>query len=257
MKESDGRGYQSVQEKDNWKLKFTDGNKFENDDEGLENFIQEQINAPFDLSKDHMLRANLISISEDEHILVITVHHIAADGWSVSVIVRELVELYKAFEQNADPDLAPLQIQYSDYAIWQRNYLQGEVLDSKLDYWKEKLQGTEPLQMPTDLPRPVIQSTKGSSIEFNIDKELTESLKSLSKEHSATLFMTLLSAFNVLLYRYSSQESICVGSPIAGRQQEEISDLIGFFVNTLPLRNEIDKDALFTEFLAAGKNYHA
>ena len=257
MIEVDGKAYQEIRDKDQWTLHTVDGSEYENADlkenkhikEKLQNHILELINVPFDLSEDHMIRGHLIKINELDHLLVLTMHHIASDGWSLSVMVKELVELYEAYELGRDPELEPLQIQYADYALWQRKYLQGEIYDSKLDYWREKLEGIEPLHLPTDFPRPEIQSTRGANVEFSIDRELSELLQALSKQHGATLFMTLLAAFNVMLNRYSGQEDICVGTPIAGRQQEEVEELIGFFINTLALRNEVSSSAPFTELL--------
>ncbi|MEZ4692410.1 MAG: condensation domain-containing protein, partial [Ignavibacteria bacterium] len=249
IREHEGKAYQFVNEKDGFELEFVDGVKYKNDQTGLENYIQELINVPFDLASDNMLRGHLIKINEDEQILVLTMHHIASDGWSISVIVKELVELYRAYEEKRDPDLKPLEIQFADYSIWQREYLQGEVLDNKLNYWKEKLNGTEPLQLPTDFARPAVQSKKGANANFNIDKKLTESLLKFSRQNDVTLFMTLLSAYNVMLYRYSGQEDFTVGSPVAGRQQAETEDMIGFFINTVALRSEIDGELPFRDFL--------
>ncbi|MBK8549760.1 MAG: amino acid adenylation domain-containing protein [Ignavibacteria bacterium] len=249
IQETEGKAYQLVKENYNWKLKFVDGSKFKDKEEKLKSYIKDLINIPFDLSEDPMMRGHLISINDDDHRLVITLHHIASDGWSLSIFVKELVELYESYEKNREDNLTPLPIQYADYAIWQRNYLQGEVLEKKLDYWKEKLRGSEPLQLATDYNRPAVQSTKGSVAGFSFDKELSESLQTLSQQQGATLFMTLLSAINILLYRYSGQSDICVGSPVAGRQQKETEELIGFFINTLVMRSEVNSDDSFTEFL--------
>ena len=247
--EETGEGYQVIKEKDLWELEIVDGSKYKDDQEGLQRYIQELIMAPFDLSADHMLRGHLIRVSDQDNVLAVTMHHISSDGWSMSIIVRELVEFYKAYEENREADLTPLQIQYADFAMWQRKYLQGEVIENNLDYWKKKLDSTEPLQLPTDYNRPPIQSTKGATKGFVIDKELSDSLQRLSQKQGSTLFMTLLSVFNVLLYRYSGQEDICVGSPIAGRQQKRAEELIGFFINTLALRNEVKGEDSFTGLL--------
>ncbi|MCB0729106.1 MAG: AMP-binding protein, partial [Ignavibacteriae bacterium] len=247
--QEDGAGYQVVQDKDNWDLEIIDGGKFKDSPEELQSNILKLIGKPFDLSKDHMMRIHLIRLSEDENILVITMHHIASDGWSVSVIVNELAELYEAFDKNTDPKLPALEVQYADFAIWQRKNLQGEMLNKKLDYWRNKLANVEPIQLPIDFERPAVQSIKGANVNFEIGKDLSDSLQTISKQNGATLFMTLLAAFNVLLNRYSGQENISVGTPIAGRQQEEVEKLIGFFVNTLTLRNEIDNNASFLELL--------
>jgi amino acid adenylation domain-containing protein/thioester reductase-like protein len=216
-------------------------------------FASQWINTPFDLEKDHLFRAMLIKVSADEHLLIMVLHHIAADGWSVSILAKELVELYQAYHLQRPHRLAPLPVQYGDYALWQRQYLEGGVLDAQLSYWKQKLQDTTVLQLPTDHPRPTIQSTRGRSLFYTVEPSLTAGLEQLSRQEGATLFMTLLAAFNVLLYRYSGQEDICVGSPIANRTRQAIESLIGFFVNTIALRNDLGGDPDFITLLARVK----
>ncbi|MCB0726366.1 MAG: amino acid adenylation domain-containing protein, partial [Ignavibacteriae bacterium] len=249
IQDVNGKGYQKIKDKDTWKLQITDDSKYKGDKKVLQNHINELILAPFDLTKDHMLRCNLIKLNDDEYILVMTMHHIASDGWSISIIVNELLEFYKAYEENREPVLKPLQIQYADYSIWQKNYLQAEILEEKINYWKKQLRFVDPLELPTDFTRPAVQSIRGAVYGFSIDKELSEAIKKLSKEKGTTLFMTLLAAFNVLLYRYSGQNDISVGTPVAGRMQEETEELIGFFINTLTLRNEVNNETPFNELL--------
>ena len=247
--EQEGKVYQSIMDTKNWQLEIIDGSMYRQNREGLKKYIQNLIRQPFDLSKDYMVRAHLITLCDQEQILIVTTHHIATDGWSFSILVRELVELYNAYIENRPAKLTPLAIQYSDYAIWQRNYMQGKILDKKVGYWKDKLKGVGVLQLPTDHPRPSEWSNRGASLEFNIDKLLSDQLQTLSRQEGATLFMTLLAAFKILLHRYSGQEDICVGSPIANRTQEEIEGLIGFFVNTLALRSEVKSGSSFIELL--------
>jgi amino acid adenylation domain-containing protein len=247
--EDGGAGYQLVKEKDFWKLQIIDGSQYTDNPERLRSYIRELLDVPFVLSEDYMLRAQLIKIDTDEHILVLTMHHIASDGWSTSIIVKELAEFYRSFEENREALLPPLRIQYSDFALWQKNHLNGDVLKKKLDYWKNKLSDVEPLQLSSDFPRPTVQSSRGAIKGFSLDKELSDSLQTLSKQHGVTLFMTLLAAFNVLLNKYSGQSDVCVGSPIAGRQQEELEDLIGFFVNTLAMRSEVKNEETFIQLL--------
>jgi NRPS condensation-like uncharacterized protein len=231
--EQEGQAYQQIKDADQWQLTVTYGSEYKEDRNGLHQYIQQLINERFDLTKDDMLRATLIALSEEDHVLVVTLHHVASDGWSRSILVKEVAELYGAFEENRPINLQPLPIQYADYALWQRRYLQGEVLDNKLQYWRDKLQDVEPLQLPTDYTRPVMQSARGASAGFRIEKEQSEALQRISQQQGATMFMTLLAAFKVLLYRYTGQRDICVGTPIAGRQQQELEGLIGFFLNTL------------------------
>ncbi|MCW3115037.1 MAG: amino acid adenylation protein, partial [Segetibacter sp.] len=249
FREEDGIACQFLKNPGEWKLYLIDGLHFKQNDKSLKQWIKEFTNKPFDLSNDHMLRAALVQLEEQEYILVVTLHHIASDGWSTSVLVREVVELYSSFEENRENSLSPLPIQYSDYAIWQRDYLQGDTLDKKLQYWKEKLNGVTPLQLPTDFARQAVQGTNGAVTTFSLDQEILHSLHLVSKAQDATLFMTLLAAFNVLLFRYSGQTDICLGIPAANRTQHEVEDLIGFFVNTLALRNVFTEATSFFELL--------
>ncbi|MGZ5134066.1 MAG: amino acid adenylation domain-containing protein, partial [Flavitalea sp.] len=249
IREQDGHPSQVIKDKNQWNLVSVDGSQYRHHDTGLKQYIERVIREPFDLAKDFMLRATLVAIDEQEHILIVTMHHIASDGWSLSIIVKEIAELYEAAVHHRPPVLPTLHVQYADFAIWQRRYIQGELLDKKMNYWKEKLADVAALQIPTDYPRPAIQSSKGDVLAFIISKELLAKLNLLSQEHGVTLFMTLLSAFKVLMHQYTSQQDICVGTSIAGRQQEEIEGLIGFFINSLALRSEVKSTASFTELL--------
>ncbi|MEP6556784.1 MAG: amino acid adenylation domain-containing protein, partial [Ferruginibacter sp.] len=249
IRENGGDRYQQINNITDWEMRVIDGTAYSNNPEDLQLFIQQLINTPFELSKDYMLRAALIKLQETEHVLVVTMHHIAADGWSAGIIINELVQLYKAFETGADAALQPLQIQYADFAIWQRQYLDGPLINKELNYWKAKLEDVSPLQMPTDFARTATQSFNGNFEEFTIDKNLTEQLHELGHQQGVTLFMTLLAAFKVLLYRYSGQQDISVGTAIAGRKQQELEGLVGFFVNTLTLRDNVDNKQSFTELL--------
>ncbi|MHA4842639.1 non-ribosomal peptide synthetase [Flavitalea antarctica] len=247
--EDDGFAYQSFKNSADWKLGMINGSGYQPDSPDLQNFVQSLIRRPFDLSKDFMLRADLINLGYEDHLLVVVLHHIASDGWSISILVNEVIELYSAIQEGRPSKLHDLEIQYADYATWQRGYLQGDVLEKKLNYWKTKLQGVTALQLPTDYQRPPVWSARGATKGFSIDNELSAQLQALSQQQGTTIFMTLLAAFNVLLYRYSGQQDICVGTPIANRTQKEVEELIGFFVNTLALRSEVNGDITFTEFL--------
>jgi len=247
--QEEGKAYQEIKPAGKWDLISVDGVDYAHDNDSLQKYLKQIISEPFDLTRDYMLRAHLINLGEEEHILTITLHHIASDGWSRSILVKEVVELYEAYTKNREPKLTPLPVQYADYALWQRKHVQGDVLNEKLDYWKNKLQDVAPLQLPTDYVRPAVLSNRGASKDFFIDKKLSTQLQLLSQQKGTTLFMTLLAAFKVLLHRYSGQQDICVGSPIAGRPQSEVEQLIGFFINTLALRTEVNSDALFTKLL--------
>jgi amino acid adenylation domain-containing protein len=252
IRQENGQGYQEIKGAEEWKLGILILNETES--EVVDKLIHNLINKPFDLSLDFKLRADLIQLSGGENILVATFHHIASDGWSSSVMIKEVVDLYESFISGKKSALEPLEIQYADYAIWQRNYLQGELLSKKLDYWVNKLNNVSPLELPTDKLRPAVISNKGSSFSFIIDRNVSDKLENLNKEKNVTMFMTLLSAFKVLLHRYSGQNDICIGTPIAGRQHHEIEKLIGFFVNTLAIRSDVKDEDSFSELLSQVKN---
>jgi amino acid adenylation domain-containing protein len=217
----------------------------------MHRLINAEARRPFDLSSDLMLRATLIGLGEKDHALVLVLHHIASDGWSMSVLLTELSALYKAFAMGNPSPLPELPIQYADYAIWQRQWLQGEIIERQLSYWKQRLSGAPAiLELPTDRPRLTVRSSLGARQSFRIPKELTEALKKLSQQERVTLFMTLLAAFQTLLYRYTGQENFVVGSPIAGRNRAETESLIGFFVNTLALRTDVSGSLSFRQLIA-------
>ncbi|HVG19650.1 MAG TPA: condensation domain-containing protein, partial [Blastocatellia bacterium] len=202
--------------------------------------VVQEARRPFDLSRGPLLRASLVRLAEQEHILVVTMHHIISDGWSLKIFTREMSILYEAFSKGNPTPLDDLPIQYADYAVWQQEWLQGEVLEEQLGYWKKQLQGDLPvLQLPTDRPRPAVMTYRGTRRFFSLPGPLAAAFKELSRNQGATVFMSLLAAFNVLLYRYSGQEDITVGVPIANRNQDEIEDLIGFFANTLVMRTDL------------------
>ncbi|WP_066383169.1 non-ribosomal peptide synthetase [Anabaena sp. CA = ATCC 33047] len=217
--------------------------------------ISQEALSAFDLESGQLLRVRLLQISQREYVFLFTLHHIIADGWSMGLLVEELATLYPAFcTREQLPYLPKLPIQYADFAVWQQERLQGEVLEKQLNYWKKQLNNISLLSLPTDKPRPNIPSFKGASYDFVLSYELTEKLRSLSRGQGVTLFMTLLAAFKVLLYRYTGQDDICIGSPIANRNREEIEKLIGFFVNTLVLRSDLSGHPTFTELLSRVKD---
>ncbi|RKH50658.1 amino acid adenylation domain-containing protein, partial [Corallococcus llansteffanensis] len=214
-------------------------------------FANQEAQRPFDLKAGPLLRSMLVRLSQEEHLLLVTMHHIVSDGWSMGVLVRELTALYAAFSTGSMPTLPSLPVQYADYATWQRDWLQGATLDAQMGYWKEKLTGAPPaLELPTDRPRPPVQSHRGATVDVHIPANVSEALKALAKQEGATPFMMLLAAFQVLLSRYAGQDDISVGSPIAGRTQEETEGLIGFFINTLVLRAQLKPQSTFRELLA-------
>lgn len=215
----------------------------------LQQLLQQENEQRFNLDVDPPIRAQLFKLGTTEHILQITLHHIASDGWSLTVLPKELSAIYTATLEDQPSPLPELPIQYADFAVWQRNYLQGETLESELNYWKQKLQDLPQLQLPTDHPRPAVQTFNGAGIPIKIPATLTSKVKQLTQKQGTTLFMTLLAVFKVLLYRYSGQESIAVGTPIANRNRSEIEGLIGFFVNSLVMYTDLGGDPSFTEVL--------
>src|SRR4051812_11585639 len=204
---------------------------------------------PFDLSTGPLVRAALLRLGDDDHVLLVTMHHIVSDGWSLGVFTRELGALYEAFSSDAASPLPELSIQYTDFAHWQRQRLSGDLLDEQLSYWKQRLHGVQPLQLPTDRPRTNVQSFRGRTELITVSKPLTDALKAFSQREGATLFMTMLSAFEVLLHRYTGQTDIAIGSPIANRNRTEVESLIGFFVNSLVLRSDVSGRPSFRELL--------
>ncbi|HKR14769.1 MAG TPA: condensation domain-containing protein, partial [Pyrinomonadaceae bacterium] len=206
--------------------------------------------AQFDLATGPLVRARLLRLDTDEHIALFAMHHIVSDGWSMGVLVREIATLYDAFTRERPSPLPELPVQYADFSSWQREWLQGEVLASQLDYWKKHL-GPQPpeLVLPLDRPRPVVQTHNGARSYFAIDAGIQRQLNALSRREGVTMFMTLLAAFQTLLYRYSSQEDIVVGTDMANRNRAETENVIGFFVNMLVLRTDLSGNPTFRELL--------
>ncbi|MDZ8135367.1 MAG: amino acid adenylation domain-containing protein [Nostoc sp. DedQUE04] len=216
----------------------------------VKKLVIQEIQQPFNLSQAPLLRATLLRLKETEHILVFTMHHIISDGWSMGVLTQEVAVLYEAFSKGQPSLLSELPIQYVDFAAWQRQQLQGELLQSQISYWKNQLEGAPKLlELPTDYPRPAVSSFQGASYSFELSDDLYVALKKLSQQHGSTLFMTLLAAFQILLWRYTGSEDIVVGSPIANRDRTELEGLIGFFANTIALRTNLAGNPTFEDLL--------
>ncbi|HEV7515173.1 MAG TPA: amino acid adenylation domain-containing protein, partial [Thermoanaerobaculia bacterium] len=211
-----------------------------------ERWTAEEARRPFDLAHGPLVRLTVFRLAREEHLAVLNLHHIVSDGWSMGVLVREIGALYPAFKHGQASPLTALPIQYADFALWQRQWLRGEVLAAEIDYWKERL-GSAPaaLALPTDRPRPAVQTFAGASLAFTLPPELSARLQSLSRRLGATLFMTLLAGFQELLGRYSGQSDLTVGTPVAGRTQLQTEELIGFFVNTLVVRTDLSGEPSF------------
>lgn len=217
----------------------------------------QEAQRPFDLSKGSLLRVTLLRLEEAEYVLLMILHHIVSDGWSMGVLIREIATLYAAIiSEKPSPFLPPLAIQYGDFAFWQRKWLQEvgttqeSPLQTQLAYWRQQLDGISELNLPTDRPKPAVQTYRGATQFLQLPKSLSEALEALSQQEGVTLFMTLLAAFQTLLHRYTQQEDIAVGSPIANRNRSELEGLIGFFVNSLVLRTNVSGNPTFRELLS-------
>ena len=220
----------------------------------VQQLVTQEAQKPFNLSQASLIRAVLLKLGEVDYVLLVNMHHIVSDGWSLGILFRELTVLYGAFCAGEPSPLPDLPVQYADFAHWQHQWLSGEFLEIQLHYWQQQLaDAPSVLELPTDRPRPPVQTFQGSTLPIKISDELAEKLKQLSQQSEATLFMTLLAAFSTLLSRYSGQEDIVVGSPIANRNRVEIEPLIGFFVNTLVLRTQLDGELSFSDLLGRVK----
>ncbi|MEM8907625.1 MAG: amino acid adenylation domain-containing protein, partial [Bacteroidota bacterium] len=245
IREVDGKPYQVVLSENNWRMEQT----VLKQEDSLDAILAEYLHKPFDLSNDSMLRVQLIALQEGRYKLLIVLHHIAGDGWSLNILFNEVLTLYRAKLEGKTADLPQLDIQYADYAIWQRRHLVGDLLESKLAYWKAKLKGGELLNLPLDFSRPAIQSIKGKSFQSTIDAALAERLRAICLEEGVTLYMLLLTAFKTMLYKYVPHADICVGSSVANRHQKELENSIGCFVGLIALRSDLSGNPRFNDLL--------
>ncbi|MEP7342689.1 MAG: condensation domain-containing protein, partial [Acidobacteriota bacterium] len=224
-------------------------------DEQARQLTVAEAQQPFDLSQGPLFRTQVIRLSVEEHIILSTMHHIISDGWSMGVMINEVAALYAAFANGNSSPLPELPLQYADYALWQREFLSGEVLEEQLSYWKRQLAGAPAvLDMPTDRPRPANPTYQGSDESILIPVELTGKIRKLCRQQEATPFMLLLAAYQALLYRYTHQSDICVGAPVTNRNRTEIENLIGLFVNTLVMRTDLSGEPSFNELLKRVKS---
>lgn len=213
--------------------------------------LSQEAARPFDLTRGPLIRTTLLRLDEHDHLFLVVMHHIVSDGWSLVLFFQELSAIYDAFVRGEQSLLSELTIQYADYAAWQREWLKGEILQTQLAYWKEKLAGELPvLDLPTDRSRPAVQTFRGAREWLVLSEDLASSIKALGRREGVTLFITLLAAFKVLLCRYTGQEDVIVGSPIANRPQTETESIIGFFLNNLALRSDLSGNPGFREVLA-------
>jgi amino acid adenylation domain-containing protein len=222
----------------------------DSDDATIKARVEAEISRPFDLQQGPLLRATLLQLNVDDHVLVLIQHHIVSDGWSMQLMVDELIRLYASYSRGDDVELPALPIQYADYALWQRRWMEAGERERQLDYWLDQLGGEQPvLELPLDRPRPTTQSLRGARLELALDGALSESLNAVARREGVTLFMLLLASFQTLLHRYSGQDDIRVGVPVANRTRVETEGLIGFFVNTQVMRAHIDGGLSFSALL--------
>ena len=247
----DGQGRQVINVHQRWELATISLEPLsrEEQEEVIRARFKGDAHTSFDLINGPLLRTRLIRLSSTEHVMIVSMHHIIADGWSMGVFIQEMALLYDAFTQDRPSPLQDLKIQYADYSLWQREWLSGERLERQLSYWKTRLDGVPVLEMPTDFPRPPMHSYQGANLHFRLDTETTRALNELAKKQGVTLFMVLFASLQVLLHRYSGQDDVCVGTPIAGRVRPELEHLIGCFVNTLAIRSDLAGNPTFTSML--------
>ncbi|TQV81102.1 condensation domain-containing protein [Aliikangiella coralliicola] len=254
----EGEPFQVIRNHDGFSIPLIDLSSLSNEkqEERLKKIYQGEASKPFDLSKDLMLRVQILKRAKESHIMIVTMHHIASDGWSQIILVKELSALYDAYVNRKDIPLDDLEIQYADYAHWQRNWLKGECYEHHLNFWKKQLRDLpEVHSIPLDHSRLAEQDYRGSSFQKKLGTDILVGLNSLAHKHSATLFMVLNSALAVLLGRYSNEEDILIGSPVANRDQVELDPLVGFFVNTLVLRTDLSDNPTFEVLLERSKRY--
>ena len=246
--QSDGQPFQVVLQPGPWTLPVIDLSGAP--PEQLWKLLRTEAAPGFDLARGTLFRAHLYRLAQDRHVLLLTMHHIISDGWSMGILIHELATLYEAFSRGETPALAELRIQYRDFARWQRNWLKGQAVEGLLSYWRTRLAGApQVLELPADRPRPAVESHRGALYSFTLPMDLANALRGFARREGATLFMSLLSGFTLVLSRYSGQRDLLVGTPVAGRNRTEIENLVGFFVNTLVLRTDLSGNPSATKFL--------
>ena len=250
FEQTDGVAVQVIAPTGRFALQEQDWRADSHADARLRDLSAAESDLPFDLGSGPLIRGQLICLADTEHVLLVSMHHIASDGWSLGIFMKELGGLYSAFQQGQPDPLPPLSLQYVDYASWQRQWVSGERLQNQLQYWKQQLTGAPPvLELPMDHARPAVESFAGARVEVCLEASLTRQLRELSRAHGVTLYMTLLGSWAILLSRLSGQKEVVIGTPVANRNRAELEELIGFFVNTLALRIDLSAGPSVTELL--------
>lgn len=225
------------------------------DETQLKELISEHANRPFDLDRGPVVRLELFRTADEAHVALLSMHHIISDAWSVAVLMQDLIEYYFSMKSGRTPQVEPLPASFADFVGWEKAHLDSPAGDARLEYWTEQIAGAPPvLDLPTDRPRPAVQTFNGGTLGFQLDEELTEQVNELAKAQNATLFTTLLSGYEILLHRYCRQEDLVVGVPLAGRNQPELQGLVGYFINPVPLRSQIDDDPTIAQYLERNRD---
>jgi acyl carrier protein len=250
----DGEPFQVIDAWEPWKLEIEDltGLALEERENEAVRIASAEAGTGFDLKRGPLLRVKVLKLGEEEHVVLFTMHHLVSDGWSIGILIRETETLYQAYSMGNAGEPSPLEelpIQYADFAVWEREWLRGEVLKRELEYWRDQLAGAKALELPTDYPRPAAPSYRGARQSFVIESELAENLRLLGRQEGVTLFMTLLAAFQTLLYRFTGRQDIVVGTPFANRGRLELERLIGFLTNTLVMRSQLSDGISFRDLL--------
>ncbi|MEM8906776.1 MAG: amino acid adenylation domain-containing protein, partial [Bacteroidota bacterium] len=252
IKKENGQPYQVITTGENWQVNYLPEAPFEGE-QARDAYLQKAVYTPFDLAQEYPLRINLIRLDANDHLLVLVIHHIASDGWSAAILVDEVLRNYQLLHTGAPLPEQPLDIQYADYAIWQRMHYSTEVIQGQLNYWTQQLEDVKPLALPTDFPRPAIQSIRGGATFIELDAAFSEQLLQLAQREGVTPFMLIMSVCQILIARHSNQTDICIGTPVAGRTAKATEALIGCFINTLAIRSQVPLDTPFVDFLQSIK----
>ncbi|MEM9297389.1 MAG: condensation domain-containing protein [Bacteroidota bacterium] len=254
FRKKNGEVFQEIMPAEHWKPAYKNMESWKEED--IIDWVSKEIRNAFDLGVDYMIRIHVLKLDQNRTGVVTLYHHVVMDGWSIPIIEQEFLELYQAYREKRKPALSLPKIQYKDYALWQQTYLNSELLEKKLKWWTDHLEGVPPLiNLPLDYPRPAVQSTRGAGYSFSLDAQLSNDLRELARNERATLFMILLTGFKILLYRHTGQEDICVGTPVANRIHKDLEHVVGYFANGMALRTSLSGNPTFRTLLNTIKDH--